>query len=181
MKNAVDDHHRRAMRLALAQAELAARVGEVPVGAYLQLADGRAFAAHNRPIADRDASAHAEVRVIRQACQAARNYRLPGATLYVTLEPCLMCAGLILHARINVLVYGARDPKTGAVHSLYQVLQDARLNHQVRIVEGCLAEESASLLRGFFRQRRGRGKADASLRETEGGLEVPGKPNGGHE
>jgi len=142
------------MRLALAQAELAAACGEVPVGAVLVLADGQLFAAHNHPIGEHDPSAHAEVRVIRQACSQIKNYRLTGARLYVTLEPCLMCAGLLLHSRIHSLYYGASEPKTGAVHSLYQVLCDERLNHQVMVEQGILADESSALLKDFFRSRR---------------------------
>lgn len=142
------------MNEAIQQAGIAAECGEVPVGALLLLADGRRFAAHNAPISSHDASAHAEMRAIRQACLAANNYRLAGSTLYVTLEPCTMCAGAIIHARIARVVYGAADPKTGAVHSLYQILSDARLNHQPEVTAGVLADECGSLLRRFFQQRR---------------------------
>ncbi len=142
------------MRIALEQAETAAENDEVPVGAVLVLADGREFAAHNAPITLADASAHAEMRVIRAACQAAQNYRLPRSTLYVTLEPCLMCCGAIIHARIGRVVYGATDPKTGAVASLYQTLSDRRLNHQPAVTGEVLAGESSRLLRAFFQKRR---------------------------
>ncbi len=142
------------MQKALRQAELAAESGEVPVGAVLILNDGREFAAHNAPISLHDASAHAEMRVIRAACTAVQNYRLTGATLYVTLEPCTMCAGLIVHARIRRVVYGAADPKAGAVESLSQVLHDTRLNHQPEVLGGIMAEECSSLLKSFFRKRR---------------------------
>lgn len=142
------------MKKAIQQADIAAETGEVPVGAILLLEDGSLFAAHNAPISLHDASAHAEMRVIREACQAANNYRLAGSTLYVTLEPCTMCAGAIVHARIGRVVYGAEDPKTGAVNSLYQILSDTRLNHQPEITAGILAEECGSLLRDFFKQRR---------------------------
>ena len=142
------------MSKALQQAEIAASIGEVPVGAVLVLEDGREFAAHNAPVSENDASAHAEMRVIRAACQAVGNYRLPGSTLYVTLEPCLMCCGAIIHARITRVVYGATDPKTGAVESLYQALSDKRLNHQPEIAADILAEECSALLRDFFQQRR---------------------------
>lgn len=142
------------MRLALRQAELAAEAGEVPVGAVLVTDDGEVFSSHNAPITLHDASAHAEMRVIRMACEAEQNYRLTGATLYVTLEPCTMCAGAIVHARIRRVVYGAADPKTGAVESLSQVLSDPRLNHQPEVVSGVLADECGTLLKRFFRERR---------------------------
>ncbi|RMH62506.1 MAG: tRNA adenosine(34) deaminase TadA [Zetaproteobacteria bacterium] len=152
--------HEDYMRLALRQAELAARQGEVPVGAVL-VVSGRLFAAHNTPIATHDPSAHAEMRAIRAACAALGNYRLNGATLYVTLEPCCMCAGAIIHARIGHLVYGARDPKTGAVASLYQLLSDRRLNHRPTITEGVLADSCGAVLKAFFRQRRRTTNGDA--------------------
>lgn len=139
------------MRLALEQAALAAACGEVPVGAVLVLGDDCFFAAHNHPIGEHDPSAHAEMRVIRQACSHLQNYRLTGARLYVTLEPCLMCAGLLLHSRIQHLYYGANEPKTGAVDSLYQVLCDERLNHQISVEQGILGDESSALLKDFFR------------------------------
>jgi len=142
------------MNLALRQAEIAADEGEVPVGAVLVTEDGRAFAAHNAPITMHDASAHAEMRVIRMACEAVQNYRLTGATLYVTLEPCTMCAGAIVHARIKRVVYGATDPKTGAVESLSRVLSDERLNHHPEVVSGVLANECGALLKQFFKDRR---------------------------
>ncbi len=142
------------MRLALNEARHAASIGEVPVGAVVQLADGRRFSAHNAPIASHDATAHAEIRAIRAASEACGNYRLTGATLAVTLEPCLMCCGAIIHARIASLIFGADDPKTGAVHSLYHTLADQRLNHQPAVTGGILAEASGQLLRDFFRGRR---------------------------
>ena len=142
------------MKKALQHAEIASRSGEVPVGAVVVLEGGREFAAHNAPVSLHDASAHAEMRAIRTACEAAGNYRLGGSTLYVTIEPCLMCAGAIIHARIARVVYGAKDTKTGAIESLYQVLSDRRLNHQPKITGGVLAEESSALLRAFFQKRR---------------------------
>jgi tRNA(adenine34) deaminase len=142
------------MNTALQQAEIAAENGEVPVGAALVTKDGETFVSYNAPITTDDASAHAEMRVIRMACKAAKNYRLTGSTLYVTLEPCTMCAGAIIHARIGRVVYGATDPKTGAVESLSSVLSDERLNHQPEVVSGVLAEECGALLKDFFRKRR---------------------------
>lgn len=142
------------MKIALQQAEIAGEKGEVPVGAALVSEDGQLFTSHNAPISSNDASAHAEMRVIRDACKAIGNYRLGGSTLYVTLEPCTMCAGAIVHARIGRVVYGATDPKTGAVESLSQILSDRRLNHQPEITSGVLADDCGELLRSFFRKRR---------------------------
>jgi len=142
------------MQLALAQAKDAAAIDEVPVGAVLVLADGRRFAACNAPISSSDATGHAEIRAIRAACQAIQNYRLVDATLAVTLEPCLMCCGAIIHARIGRVLFGASDPKTGAARSLYQTLSDPRLNHQPQLRPGILADECGQLLTDFFRQRR---------------------------
>jgi len=142
------------MRQAMQMAEKASESGEVPVGAVIVLSDGQVFAAHNAPISMNDPSAHAEMRAMRAACAAVGNYRLPGARLYVTLEPCIMCAGAIIHARIGQLIYGASEPKTGGVESLYQLLTDPRLNHQVTLSRGVLADECSAQLRLFFRQRR---------------------------
>jgi len=144
------------MSMALQQAEIAAEKGEVPVGAVLVTEDGQLFASHNAPITLHDASAHAEMRVIRDACEAVQNYRLTGSTLYVTLEPCTMCAGAIVHARIERVVYGASDSKTGAVESLSTVLSDARLNHQPQVLSGLMAERCGELLKHFFKSRRKR-------------------------
>jgi tRNA(adenine34) deaminase len=142
------------MTKAMQQAVLAAENGEVPVGALLVLADGREFSGSNAPISLHDASAHAEIQAIRHACVGAGNYRLAGSTLYVTLEPCAMCAGAIVHARIDRVVYGANDLKAGAVASLYQILTDARLNHQAEIKGGILADDCSRLLKQFFKARR---------------------------
>ncbi|RMG91388.1 MAG: tRNA adenosine(34) deaminase TadA [Zetaproteobacteria bacterium] len=147
--------HEHYMQQALKAAHQAARLGEVPVGAVLVL-DDQVFVAHNAPISSHDSTAHAEIRVIRSACQALGNYRLPGSTLYVTLEPCCMCAGAIVHARIDHVIYGADDPKAGAVHSLYTLLSDPRLNHRPKLSRGILAEPCAEVLRNFFRERRKR-------------------------
>ena len=114
-------------------------IGEVPVGCILAMENGREFSACNAPISLHDASAHAEIRAIRAACEAMENYRLTGSTLYVTLEPCPMCAGAIIHARIGRVVYGAKDHKTGAVESVFQILSDVRMNHRPDITGGILA------------------------------------------
>jgi tRNA(adenine34) deaminase len=142
------------MREALAEAERGGAAGEVPIGAVVVIDGSIVGRAHNAPVARRDPTAHAEVLALREAAEKAGNYRLPGATLYVTLEPCAMCCGALVNARIASVVYGARDPKAGAVESLFRLLDDARLNHRVDAVGGVLAEASAALLRGFFDRRR---------------------------
>jgi len=144
------------MRIALKAAVAAADQGEVPVGAVLVKDGSLIAAAGNQPVGLHDPTAHAEIRVLRTAAQQYENYRLPGSTLYVTLEPCLMCIGAILHARLKRLVYGAADPKTGAVHSLYSIGTDERLNHALDITSGILEKECGELLRSFFRNKRGR-------------------------
>jgi tRNA(adenine34) deaminase len=142
------------MRVALAEAALGAGEGEVPVGAVIVRGGQLLARAHNRPIALNDPAAHAEVLAIRQAAAAAGNYRLVGTTLYVTIEPCLMCAGAILQARIGRVVFGAADPKGGAVVSLYRLFEDGRLNHAVAVSQGTLAEACTEILSGFFREKR---------------------------
>jgi tRNA(adenine34) deaminase len=150
----------RFMREALALAAQGAALGEVPVGAVLvhegQIV-GRGF---NCPISQHDPSAHAEMVAVRDAAQALQNYRLPGVTLYVTLEPCSMCAGLIVHSRIQRVVYGATEPKAGVVVSRGQFFEQAFLNHRVLVEGGVLAEECGAVLSEFFRQRRQKGRAD---------------------
>lgn len=142
------------MALALEQARLAAAHGEVPVGAVV-VHEGRVIAAAgNAPVRDRDPSAHAEIRALRAAGQAMGNYRLDGCTLYVTLEPCAMCAGAMLHARLARVVYGAADPKTGAAGSVVDLFGQARLNHQTQVTAGILADECAGVLHSFFQARR---------------------------
>jgi len=143
------------MGLALEEARGASAEGEVPVGAVVVL-DGRVIGrGHNRPIATMDPTAHAEILALRQAARAVENYRLAGATLYVTVEPCPMCCGAALHARVARVVFGAPDPKAGAARSLYRLLEDPRMNHEVAVTGGVRSEECAALLREFFRARRG--------------------------
>jgi tRNA(adenine34) deaminase len=142
------------MEHALALAQEAEANDEVPVGAVI-VHDGICIAAaRNAPIMLNDPTAHAEIIALRAAGQCVSNYRLTGATLYVTLEPCLMCSGAMVHARIRRVVYGAPDPRTGAAGSIFNVLQSTALNHQCELVSGVLAESSADLLRSFFRRRR---------------------------
>ena len=142
------------MRLALEEARLAEESGEVPIGAVIIRGKEVLAQAHNSPITLNDPSAHAEVLAIRQAASLLGNYRLTGMTLYVTLEPCLMCAGAILQARIDRVVFGAADPKSGAVISLYRLFDDRRLNHAVSVTEGVLKEACVEILSGFFRAKR---------------------------
>ncbi|MBZ5566016.1 MAG: tRNA adenosine(34) deaminase TadA [Acidobacteriia bacterium] len=149
-----DDSH--FMRLALREATRGAREQEVPVGAAV-VRDGQVLArAHNRPIGLHDPTAHAEVLALRRAARKLGNYRLTGCDLYVTIEPCAMCAGAIVQARVRRVVFGATDPKAGASGSALKVLNHPKLNHQVEVVAGVLAEECATLLRQFFRARRKR-------------------------
>jgi len=143
------------MRLALQQAHLAQEQGEVPVGAVIVDETGTILAeAGNRSIVDRDPTGHAEMVALRAAGKRIANYRLLNTTLYVTVEPCAMCAGAMIHARIKRLVFGALDPKAGAVSSCYCIGGDAKLNHQLEVEGGLLAEECAELLTAFFRKKR---------------------------
>ncbi|MDA8124605.1 MAG: tRNA adenosine(34) deaminase TadA [Deltaproteobacteria bacterium] len=152
MPEMTDDE--RWMRLALEEAALGGAKGEVPVGAVL-VGDGQILArAHNSPISLCDPTAHAEILALRRAAAAVGNYRLTGTTLFVTLEPCFMCAGAILHARVGRVVFGAADPKGGAAVSLWRFFADPRLNHRVALTEGILRDECAEILSGFFRAKR---------------------------
>ena len=146
------------MSEALELAEQAARCGEVPVGAVLVQGDGNGGAlvgrGGNRVIGSADPTAHAEINALRDAAARLGNYRLPDTTLYVTLEPCLMCAGALVHARVKRLVFGAREPRTGAVVSQGRALESPAHNHRVEVCEGVLAEQCAALMQRFFRERR---------------------------
>jgi tRNA(adenine34) deaminase len=144
------------MRQALVEAERGGMADEVPIGAVVVIDGAIVARAHNAPIALNDPSAHAEVLALREAATKVGNYRLPTATLYVTVEPCAMCCGVVLNARLARVVFGAPDVKAGAVESLYRLLDDSRLNHRVEAVGAVLAGESAALLRGFFDRRRRR-------------------------
>lgn len=142
------------MRRALRLARRAAAEGEVPVGAVV-VADGKVLgAAANAPIARRDPSAHAEILAIRRAARRCGNYRLPGAILYVTLEPCAMCAGAVVQARLSRVVFAAADPRAGAAHSVFRLLDDSRLNHRAEWAGGLEAAEAGALMQAFFRARR---------------------------
>lgn len=148
-----------AMRRALTQARLAAEADEVPVGAVVIGADGQVLGqGFNQTISNHDPSAHAEIMALRDAGRKARNYRLPDATLFVTLEPCMMCMGAIIHARVGRVVYGATDPKTGACGSVLRAQDLSQINHHTRVEGGLLGEECGDMLRVFFRERRARPK-----------------------
>lgn len=147
------------MQAALEQANLAYKVGEVPVGAVITDEHGQIIArGYNRTIMDHDPSAHAEIIALRQAGAILGNYRLPGLSLYVTLEPCAMCLGAMLHARLSRVVYGASDPKTGACDSVLSLHHIQQLNHHTTVTAGVLAQPCGELLRQFFRERRARAK-----------------------
>ena len=152
----MDSIHDKYMKLALKEAEKAGQMGEVPIGAILVSDDGTTLsAAHNRTIELTDPTAHAEVLALRAAARKINNYRLLNTTLYVTVEPCIMCMGGIVHARVTNLVYGASDPKWGAAGSLYDFSEDGRLNHRVTITKGICEQQCRSLMQNFFRAKRG--------------------------
>ncbi len=153
------DEHERWMGEALAEAEAAAAHDDVPIGAVVVVGDAVVGRGHNRREVDQDPTAHAEVLALREAAAAIGSWRLDDATLYVTLEPCAMCAGALVLARLRRVVFAADDPKAGAVGALYDIPRDPRLNHQVEVVRGVRSDEGGDLLRAFFRARR-RGTAD---------------------
>jgi tRNA(adenine34) deaminase len=142
------------MRAALAEARKAAASGEVPIGAIVEIDDQIVGAAFNNPISSVDPTAHAEILALRAAATKVGNYRLTGATLCVTVEPCAMCVGALVHARIGTLIYGASEPKTGAVRSTMKLLDDPSWNHRMVVVAGVLADECRELVQNFFRERR---------------------------
>ena len=162
-ENLLDEH---CMQLALAQARLAAQAGEVPVGAVI-VCNGQVIATgHNAPIGNHDPTAHAEIVALRKAAKAMGNYRLPGCTLYVTLEPCAMCCGAMLHARLERVVFGAPDAKTGAAGSVINLFEQPQLNHQTALLGGILAVECVGLLKEFFAQRRVQKRAQILFAQT---------------
>jgi tRNA(adenine34) deaminase len=146
--------HERFMREALAEAARAAEAGEVPVGAVIVMNDEIVGRGHNQPIGARDPTAHAEVVALRSAAQATGNYRLTDATMYVTVEPCVMCVGALVHARIGTLVYGASEPKAGAVSSTQRAHEHPALNHRLVAVAGVLAKECGEVMKQFFAEKR---------------------------
>jgi tRNA(adenine34) deaminase len=142
------------MRDALVEARKAAAGGEVPIGAVVEIDDRIVASAFNRPISSSDPTAHAEIVALREAAQKVGNYRLTGATLCVTVEPCAMCVGALVHARIGTLIYGAAEPKTGAVRSTMKLIDDPSWNHRVVVISGVLADECRELVQNFFKERR---------------------------
>jgi len=171
--------HKVWMERALTEARLAPAHDDVPVGAVV-VREGRVIAqGHNRREADRDPTAHAEMAAMRQAAAHLGSWRLEGCTLYVTLEPCTMCAGALVLARLPALVYAASDPKAGAVGSLYDLAREPRLNHRVDVTAGVLAEECGALLTTFFRARRAPSRASAGAsREARAAVRLPPDPGG---
>ena len=145
---------REAMEAALAEARKAGEAGEVPIGAVVVREGAIVARGQNRVLRNVDPTAHAEIVALREAAAAVRNYRLTGCTIYATLEPCAMCAGALIHARLDRLVFAAADPKAGAAGSVLAVLNHPQLNHQMQVEQGIMADESAELLRSFFRERR---------------------------
>lgn len=147
-------NHTDFMREALTLADRAAALGEVPVGALVVVGGVIVGRGHNQPISTHDPTAHAEIAALRDAARALENYRLPGATLYVTVEPCLMCLGAAIHARVSTIVYGASEPRAGAVESSQRVWDHPSLNHRLTMVSGVLAAECRQRMRSFFLERR---------------------------
>jgi tRNA(adenine34) deaminase len=152
---ALDDADEHFMQLALSAAQQASREGEVPIGAVVVRGERIIGSAYNAPIRSHDPTAHAEVLALRAAALHEANYRLPGASMYVTVEPCLMCVGAMLHARLRRVVFGCREPKVGALGSAYDAVGDYRGNHRLQVTAGVCADEATQLLRRFFQVRRG--------------------------
>ncbi|PIE62243.1 MAG: tRNA adenosine(34) deaminase TadA [Desulfobacter postgatei] len=143
------------MKLALDEAQKAEEHNEVPVGAILVDTAGKVIGqGYNCPISENDPTSHAEIKAIRSACRVMNNYRLPGTTLYVTIEPCIMCMGAIIHTRVQRVVFGALDPKWGAAVSLYRMGSDLRLNHQPEIIQGICEKQTKHMIKSFFKQKR---------------------------
>jgi tRNA(adenine34) deaminase len=142
------------MQEALEEARRAETEGEIPIGAIILINEKIVGRGRNHSVRSHDPTAHAEVLALRHAAHTMRNYRLPGSILVVTIEPCLMCVGALIHARVDEIVFGAADPKAGAVQSLFQMANDPQLNHQIAVTSGVLADECGGLLRAFFESRR---------------------------
>jgi tRNA(adenine34) deaminase len=157
------EEDQRWMAHALELARCAEREGEVPVGAVVVRDNDLIAEGWNRPIGRHDPTAHAEIQALRAAAKKLQNYRLPGTTLYVTLEPCPMCAGALVHARVERVVFGAADPRTGAAGSVFNLLQSEALNHRAKVTGGVMAEASSALLRAFFQNKRLLGDVNHTL------------------
>lgn len=172
----VSERDRRFMAMALNAAESARAAGEVPVGAVLVRGDDVIATGFNHPIGGHDPSAHAEMAALRAAAQSLQNYRLPGCELYVTLEPCLMCAGAIMHARIARVVFGAHDPKTGACGSVVDAFANRQLNHHTEVAGGVLATECGDALKSFFAHRREAIRAERAAAAARAQACMPEQP-----
>ncbi len=170
------ERDRRYMSLALDAAQSARAAGEVPVGAVLVCGDEVIATGFNHPIGAHDPSAHAEMIALRKAAQSLQNYRLPGCELYVTLEPCLMCAGAIMHARLARVVFGAHDPKTGACGSVVDAFANSQLNHHTQVTGGVLATECGNTLKSFFADRRRAIRAERAAAAAQAQACVPQQP-----
>ena len=166
MTDSVTDADILFMREALQEAERAGEIGEVPIGAVVVQGSAIVGRGRNQPITASDPTAHAEVVALREAARTLGNYRLTGVRLYVTVEPCLMCVGAMVHARVGTLIFGAREPKAGAVVSSQQALDHPALNHRVEVVEGILADESRELLQRFFQARRAASRSESASGEA---------------
>jgi len=173
---AVSERDRRYMALALDAAQSARASGEVPVGAVLVRGDEVIATGFNHPIGSHDPSAHAEMVALRQAASTLQNYRLPGCELFVTLEPCLMCAGAIMHARLARVVFGAQDPKTGACGSVVDAFANPQLNHHTQVAGGVLATECGDALRAFFAHRRQAIRAERAAAAAQAQASLPEQP-----
>jgi tRNA(adenine34) deaminase len=173
---AISERDRRFMAMALHAAESARAAGEVPVGAVLVRGDDVIATGFNHPIGGHDPSAHAEMAALRAAAQSLQNYRLPGCELYVTLEPCLMCAGAIMHARIARVVFGAHDPKTGACGSVVDAFANRQLNHHTEVAGGVLAAECGDALKSFFAHRREAIRAERAAAAARAQACMPDQP-----
>ncbi len=167
MSNNINNEDTRFMQRALELAQQAEAQGEVPVGAVLVLDGIIVGEGSNSPINSQDPSAHAEINALRMACKQVENYRLPQSTLYVSLEPCAMCAGALIHARVQRVVIAAKEPRAGAGGSIFNVLDDSRLNHRCDLEFGLLGEQSAAMLQAFFKQRRALAKQKAKQKKAD--------------
>lgn len=164
------------MQLAMAEAEKAAEAGEIPIGAVLVYDNEIIAAAHNQRELSHDATAHAEILVIREACRKLQRWRLTGCSLYVTVEPCSMCSGAIINSRIDKVVYGCPDIKAGGAESIFNILTNGNLNHQVEVISGVCEEACADIMKNFFKRRRAENKAAKKLQREKQAFQTAENP-----